>query len=873
MNTQTTVVQKTAQARKESKAAKRPKSSKHSQVFKPKFVSTIAALSLCVSSAVAHHPNEWSISQNSGLNHDGQHTSTVTNLDQKIITTKANASGEISSLIINANAMTSTTPNLEVGSGTNNNKITVPKITIGQGNFLNKQQNTGNQWNIMIRGGSTIESFENNGTITSKNQNNTIVLQTDNEHNAMDKGGQTVIKNFVNKGTIKSEDNNHAIKLEGAKIETFTNEQNMLISAPSFNEKGNGNAILLQGKRDDNNKSELNASIETFINKGTITSTGGKTQDHNNNNTGNNAAIKIMTNDQNNQEDTQKQAQTTIKNFTNSGTISSEHDSAIWLKNTHIATFVNESGGIIESKSTIKNDTNDTRFDAAISIDVSGGPRGKGTTIESFDNKGTIKGRNAGIYIWGDKKQTITHFKNSGLIEVTNGSNGGSGSSGNNITAGIKLGAYGIVQNENAQAIPTYHTIENTGTIRGGQYGIHISGGTINNLINSGTIEGKIDGIAFYNTNNKSGQKTLTAEIKNITIKDKGVVKGDKNGINISKDNSEKDSINLTNINIEQGATVEGTSGSGLVLGKSENGQSQDKKYQIKGKIQVDGTLKGATAITNYGELGTDGQEAIVIGSTGQIQGGFKNDSKGTFKGNITNNSSHNLEIDNKGKVGNQTVITNKGSGNIEIKDWKLEKQDNNGNALKALKFEGDGGGKITLEKLTVDVTNADVSNENLKAAFQGNKMADAIVGTQVVAGNDNGAVSFSGDLLRGLVANIDGSKTAAAALNRTLITTATARATFLDSVMGNALNTLYFLHNKDKANLSSSTPTNLYANASTLRNDILSTSSNYASNKNNLFFVLPYYSYTKVELDKGVFSKGHTQGLVLGYSFFNPKS
>ena len=90
---------------------------------------------------------------------------------------------------------------------------------------------------------------------------------------------------------------------------------------------------------------------------------------------------------------------------------------------------------------------------------------------------------------------------------------------------------------------------------------------------------------------------------------------------------------------------------------------------------------------------------------------------------------------------------------------------------------------------------------------------------------------------------------------------------------MGNALNTLSFLHHRASSSLGSYKNANLYANATTIRNDLLSQSSSYASNKNNLFFVLPYYSYTKVELDRGVFSKGHTQGLVLGYSFFNPKS
>ena len=61
--------------------------------YSPKFISTIAALSLCVSSAVAHHPDtKWEISGSNDSNHSGSgsgsSTTTISNLESGGITTK-----------------------------------------------------------------------------------------------------------------------------------------------------------------------------------------------------------------------------------------------------------------------------------------------------------------------------------------------------------------------------------------------------------------------------------------------------------------------------------------------------------------------------------------------------------------------------------------------------------------------------------------------------------------------------------------------------------------------------------------------------------------------------------------------------------------
>ncbi|RAX55856.1 hypothetical protein, partial [Helicobacter sp. 10-6591] len=732
--------------------------------YSPKFISTIAALSLCVSSAVADHSDKkWEIKGSNGgssqSNHTGSDssssgTTTISNLESgQKITTQSNAKGHISSLLIEQETNNDKNPTLEVGNADNNHKIHVPKITIKEGASLNRTIENGDQgWNIIFRGGSTIDSFENKGTISSSNKVDTIYLFTDEQtKNGQTKGGQTVVKNFTNNGTIESKDEHAALRLQGAKIETFKNEK--LISATE-------KAVAIKIERKGPNG--YDGIIETFINSGTI-------------------------------------------------------KGAVFLQQSTIETFINENNGIIEGGSD-NGDLNRGGVHAAIYLEAGQ------NTLKSFENKGTIKAKKAGIFIFGSKDTTITNLKNSGVIEITNGSNG-------NDSAGILIGQLNTNQESQNQPKPMYETIENTGTIKGGDYGIFIEGGTIKNLKNSetGTIEGKKDGIAFFN-----GGGHLHTTITNLEIQ--GIVKGGENGINLSgielnrRNGTNKNDRIVQNLTIGKDATVEGEKGSGLVLGKVDN-NGQNDTYQLTGKIEVNGTLKGTSAaITNYRDMGTEGQDVIVIGEHGKIEGVVRNESGGKLKGNITNNGTGTLAIDNQGTVGDNTVIKNKGNGgSIKILDWKLENQSNGNGNPKTVKFEGNN---ITLEKLTISETDTDVTKvANAFSTDNNASKASIFANTQVKVSDGNGAVTITGDLLRGLVANIDGSKTAAAALNRTLIATATARATLLDSVMGNALNTLSFLHHKDRASssLGSYKNANLYANATTIRNDLLSQSSSYA--------------------------------------------
>ncbi|MCI6217186.1 MAG: hypothetical protein MR629_01375, partial [Helicobacter sp.] len=116
-------------------------------------------MSLCVSSAVADHPdNKWQISGSNENNHSGSGsdssgsgTTTISNLESGSITTKSDANGPISSLIIKGETNNNNNPTLEVGNKDNNSIVNVPKITIEEGATLNRtiQNNSQdkNKWN------------------------------------------------------------------------------------------------------------------------------------------------------------------------------------------------------------------------------------------------------------------------------------------------------------------------------------------------------------------------------------------------------------------------------------------------------------------------------------------------------------------------------------------------------------------------------------------------------------------------------------------------------------------------------------------------------------------------------------------------------
>ncbi|EGT6379959.1 hypothetical protein JFC54_001927, partial [Campylobacter jejuni] len=86
-----------------------------------------------------------------------------------------------------------------------------------------------------------------------------------------------------------------------------------------------------------------------------------------------------------------------ISNFSNSGTIHSNAGESIYFGNANISSFANS--GTIKSKQ-----------DTGVNIS-------QGTSIENFNNTGTIEGKRMGVNV----RSTINTFVNDGLITTTKG--------------------------------------------------------------------------------------------------------------------------------------------------------------------------------------------------------------------------------------------------------------------------------------------------------------------------------------------------------------------------------------------------------------------------------------------------------------------
>ncbi|EEP3708997.1 autotransporter outer membrane beta-barrel domain-containing protein, partial [Campylobacter jejuni] len=114
----------------------------------------------------------------------------------------------------------------------------------------------------------------------------------------------------------------------------------------------------------------------------------------------------------------------------------------------------------------------------------------------------------------------------------------------------------------------------------------------------------------------------------------------------------------------------------------------------------------------------------------------------------------------------------------------------------------------------------------------------------------------------------------------RSSVATASKRATFIDNVMANAMQSFSLDSSGKSQKIAMSEKGNLYADASDyikndltrdyIKNDYIKsdlTQANYGLNKEHALFILPYFSSQSVELSLNEESKGHTKGTIIGYS------
>ncbi|HFP7459057.1 TPA: hypothetical protein ACIKXT_001803, partial [Campylobacter jejuni] len=390
-----------------------------------------------------------------------------------------------------------------------------------------------------------------------------------------------------------------------------------------------------------------------------------------------------------------------MENFANSGTITSNSIAIDVANNSNINYFTN-SGFISAGKGVNIGQGSMTNFTNASGGTIQGIEAGVliNTKIDTFTNNGFINsiGKSAqwsnGVWVSGNTN--VKTFVNNGIMQGDTGAIRSSGGTIENfINNGIMNSGYTTMFIQNS----IIKTLENKGTINTTQdisWGAAIKleeGGTIENIINTGTINSITSGIYVS-----------YGRFETLTIKDGGIVYGKTAGIRVGQwqslgdlyidgtsskkdgtvsgiysdnfgisldESSKTQKIELTNggvikgnisgIRLDNGASLSGEmilSGEGSrVEGGSGSGISNQS-----GKIEGSITVKDGATVTS-----SSGQAISNVGS-GSITGGITVSGENTkLEGNIINTDSasigSDIKIENGAKV--EGGLVNEGSASI----------------------------------------------------------------------------------------------------------------------------------------------------------------------------------------------------------------
>ncbi|EAJ7470758.1 hypothetical protein A3677_04125 [Campylobacter jejuni] len=479
---------------------------------------------------------------------------------------------------------------------------------------------------------------------------------------------------------------------------------------------------------------QLNSSTSTFLNKGTLIG-GNNAASVRLGANGNNGVTIETFNNQGIIGNGSSQfgvtvwgtnsSKSTINNFSNSGTIHSNTGESIYFGNANISSFANSgiiksnqgagvnisrgtsienfnNTGTIEGKKdgiqinanvkTLKN-TGTIKGDA-ISIRSSGG------TIESLINEGIMDGKSAGIYMSGGRVKTLI---NSGTINQNNSATW---------AAGIKL------QNNS-----TIENIINTGSIHSNAFGISVTGGKFGTLTikDGGQVYGKYSAIGvgrsqtlgdlYIDGSSNNGRVSgiyseengialdANSQTQKIELKNGGIIKGKIHGIRLDNGASLSGEMILSG----EGSRVEGGSGAGIL----------NRSGKITGSI----TIKDGATVT------ATSNQAIANYRSGSITGGITVSGKNTkLQGNISNigNASigSDIKIEDGAKV--EGGLVNQGNGSISG-----SVQVSGGGSIDSITNEGNGviSGSITVDKNSKldSITNTSTSSTGISGSITNN--------------------------------------------------------------------------------------------------------------------------------------------------------
>ncbi|EOI4608765.1 hypothetical protein ACMT4X_001682, partial [Campylobacter jejuni] len=343
----------------------------------------------------------------------------------------------------------------------------------------------------------------------------------------------------------------------------------------------------------------------------------------------------------------------TLANLTNNGTINGkiavEHD--------------NDFTGTIA----VNTFENTGQINEQIYMGIWGGNSGT-LSIDKFNNSGTIQSpSDLGVYFEGGHT-SIKTFNNSGFISGSQGV----GLSGGTIISFSNSGSINGSSNGVNVSWATIENLNNLGTINGSSSGVFVAGGNIKTLVNSGMITtgedifgagikleygGTIENIINTGTiqSNNLGMAVSWGKFGTLTIKDGGVIYGKTAGITVGQWQTLGD-LYIDGTSSKKDGTVSGiySDNFGISL---ETGSSSQKIELVNGGI-IKGKVHGIRLINSAslsGEMILSGEGSRVEGGSGS---GISNDG-GKIEGSITIKDGATVTA-----TSNQ-AISNSGSGSI----------------------------------------------------------------------------------------------------------------------------------------------------------------------------------------------------------------
>ncbi|HFF9256986.1 TPA: hypothetical protein ACGFFO_001892 [Campylobacter jejuni] len=521
----------------------------------------------------------------------------------------------------------------------------------------------------------------------STNSNNkTTISSLQNSTQTVSNTGNTLV--IESSGTITiSNGNQQAVNFQpNSSTSTFLNQGTLI--------GGNNTASVQLGASNNNG-----VTIETFNNQGIIGNGSSK------------FGVTVWGTNS---------SKSTINNFSNSGTIHSNAGESIYFGNANISSFANSGtiksnqgagvnisrGTSIENfnnSGTIEGKKDGIQINANVKTLINKGTiegfsapiKSSGGTIETLTNEGTMKGESIGIYMSGGLVKTLI---NSGTINQNNSATW---------AAGIKL-----------QSNSTIENIINTGSIRSNAFGISVTGGKFGTLTikDGGQVYGKYSAIGvgrsqtlgdLYIDGSSSkiyGEENgivldANSRTQKIELKNGGIIKGNIHGIRLDNGASLSGEMILSG----EGSRVEGGSGAGIL----------NRSGKIEGSI----TIKDGATVTATSNL------AIANHRSGSITGGITVSGKNTkLQGNIINlvNASigSDIKIEDGAKV--EGGLVNQGNGSISG-----SVQVSGGGSIDSITNEGNGviSGSITVDKNSKldSITNTSTSSTGISGSITNN--------------------------------------------------------------------------------------------------------------------------------------------------------